>query len=724
MTTKNMNTSSDSHQENEIDLLCLAGDLWDHRKLITGVTALFTLAAVAYSLLSTPVYQADMLVQVEQKQGNAILSGLNDVLPGSPPGSAPEIQLLQSRMILGKTVAELDLCDLVEQQYFPVAGLAGFIRQTPGDLAISRMHIPQRNGRNQKLTLTVGENGRYTLEGETFTVSGMTGQRLEKDGIALTVTDMKAEPGTQFILSQRTELEAINALQKTFTVSERSKDSGMLLLTMTGDDPQLIARILNSIARHYLQQNIARQAAQDSQRLDFLQHQLPEMRNELDQAEEKLNAYRRQRDSVDLSLEAKTVLEQIVNVDNQINELTFREAEISQLFKKDHPTYRALLEKRQTLEKERRRLNTRVSAMPSTQQEVLRLSRDVEAGRAVYLQLLNRQQELSISKSSATGNVRIIDPAVAWPQPVKPKKALIVVLGFILGLFISAGAVLFRAMLRRGIEAPEQLEEHGVTVYATVPLSGWLDKRTRLRRKSLFSNQQRHRTQNIPFLVVDNPADVAVEAIRALRTSLHFAMMESANNILMITGATPDSGKTFVSSVLAAVTAQSGQKVLFIDADLRRGYSHNLFNTDNDRGLSEYLAGNADTGNVIQPSGKGEFDVIPRGQVPTNPSELLMCDRMRQLLEWGSNHYDLVVVDTPPVLAVSDAAVTGRSAGTSLLVARSGVNTVREVSLSVQRLERAGVNVKGAVLNGVVKRTSTAYSYGYNYQGYNYSGKE
>lgn len=191
---------------------------------------------------------------------------------------------------------------------------------------------------------------------------------------------------------------------------------------MTGDDPQLITRILNSIANNYLQQNIARRAAQDSQSLEFLQRQLPEVRSELDEAEEKLSVYRQQRDSVDLNTEAKAVLEQIVNVDNQLNELTFREAEISQLYKKDHPTYRALLEKRQTLEQERKRLNKRVSAMPSTQQEVLRLSRDVEAGRAVYLQLLNRQQELSISKSSAIGNVRIIDPAVTQPQPVKPKK--------------------------------------------------------------------------------------------------------------------------------------------------------------------------------------------------------------------------------------------------------------------------------------------------------------
>lgn len=133
------------------------------------------------------------------------------------------------------------------------------------------------------------------------------------------------------------------------------------------------------------------------------------------------------------------------------------------------------------------------------------------------------------------------------------------VLGFILGLFISVGAVLARAMLRRGVEAPEQLEEHGINVYATIPMSEWLDKRTRLRKKIYFLISSAI-VLKYPFTAVDNPADSAVEAVRALRTSLHFAMMETENNILMITGATPDSGKTFVSSTLAAVIAQSDQK--------------------------------------------------------------------------------------------------------------------------------------------------------------------
>ncbi|KMV66999.1 hypothetical protein AI29_15755, partial [bacteria symbiont BFo2 of Frankliniella occidentalis] len=285
---------------------------------------------------------------------------------------------------------------------------------------------------------------------------------------------------------------------------------------------------------------------------------------------------RKQSDSVDLDLQARSALEQIVNVDNQLNQLTFREAEVSQLFTKDHPTYIALLQKRKTLEQEKAKLNKQVSAMPATQQEVIRLSRDVESGRAVYMQLLNRQQELTIAKNSAIGNVRIIDDAVTAPQPVKPKKIIIVLIGTVLGLFISIATVLLNVFLRRGIESPEQLEELGINVYASIPVSEWMEKQ--LPRSLNYGKKKR--IDNVNFLAVDNPADLAIEAIRSLRTSLHFAMMEAKNNILMISGASPNAGKTFVNSNLAAVLAQGGQKILFIDADMRKGYSNKIFNMD------------------------------------------------------------------------------------------------------------------------------------------------
>lgn len=210
--------------------------------------------------------------------------------------------------------------------------------------------------------------------------------------------------------------------------------------------------------------------------------------------------------------------------------------------------------------------------MPKTQQEILRLSRDVDSGQAVYMQLLNRQQELNIAKSSAIGNVRIIDNAISQPKPIKPNKALVILIGFILGVVISIGIVLLRVLIRRGIESPEQLEDIGINVYASIPVAETYAQKTDQNKKWLGKGLKDIHS----FLAVENPADIAIEAIRGLRTSLHFAMMEARNNILMISGASPNAGKTFVSTNLAAIITQTGKKVLFIDTDMRKGYTHKL----------------------------------------------------------------------------------------------------------------------------------------------------
>ncbi|WP_371343804.1 polysaccharide biosynthesis tyrosine autokinase [Klebsiella quasipneumoniae] len=706
----------------EIDLSRLYGELIDHRKLIISVTAFFTLIALVYSLFSTPIYQADSLIQVEQKQANAILSNLSQMLPDSQPQSAPEITLLQSRMILGKTVDDLNLQAKIKQNYFPVFG-RGFSRLSgdkPGIINVSRLYLPKTDDDIPELTLTVIDANKFTIQNDSFEAEVKVGELFEKNNISIKVDEIQAKPGTSFTVEYLSKLKAINDLRDVLTVSDQGKDTGMLTLSLTGDDPVQIRKILDSISNNYLMQNIDRQAAQDAKSLEFLNRQLPQVRHDLDISEDKLNKYRQQKDSVDLSLEAKAVLDQIVNVDNQLNELTIRESEVSQHFTKEHPTYKALMEKRVTLLEEKAKLNKRVSAMPETQQEVLRLSRDVDSGRAVYMQLLNRQQELNIAKSSAIGNVRVIDEAVTQPRPVAPKKILIVIGGIIFGLIVSVAIIALRVFLRRGIESPEQLEVLGINVYASIPVSETFAKNI---TKGLKSNKKKSLEYD-EFLAVQNPADLAIEAIRGLRTSLHFAMMEARNNILMISGASPNAGKTFVSSNLAAIISQTGKKVLFLDADLRKGYTHKLFNVSNENGLSDYLAGKVDIKNCVKQIKTAGFDFISRGIVPPNPAELLMHSRFQNLLSWASDNYDLVIVDTPPILAVTDAAIIGNYAGTTLLVARFEQNTVKEIEVSAKRFEQSGVMIKGCILNGVVKKASSYYGYGYSHYGYSYSNKE
>ncbi|VGF91315.1 polysaccharide biosynthesis tyrosine autokinase [Klebsiella pneumoniae] len=707
-------------EADEIDLARLLGELIDHRKLIISITALFTLFALLYALFSTPVYQADALLQVEQKQGNAILNGLSQMLPDSQPQSAPEIALLQSRMILGKTVDDLGLQARVEQDYFPLFG-KGWARLTGkqiGNVTVSRLYLPSDSELDiPKLELTVKDKMHYSVTFNDKKMSGEVGVLLNTHGISLKVDNIEADSGSVFTITYVSKLKAITDLQEVFSVTDQGKDTGMLNLSLTGPDPRLLEKILTSISNNYLAQNVDRQAAQDAKSLEFLSEQLPKVRNDLDIAEDKLNQYRQQKDSVDLSLEAKSVLEQIVNVDNQLNGLTFREAEISQLYTKEHPTYKALQEKRKTLQDEKEKLNQRVSAMPKTQQEILQLSRDVDSGQAVYMQLLNRQQELNIAKSSAIGNVRIIDDAVSQPKPIKPKKIIILLGGILLGGVISVGMVLLRIFLRQGIESPEQLEEVGINVYASVPISEAIAKRNvqSFRRKKKMENGNGH------FLIAENPADLAIEAIRGLRTSLHFAMMVARNNVLMISGASPNAGKTFISSNLAAIIAQAGQKVLLIDMDMRKGYTHKLFNLNNDNGLSDILSGRTEIQNAIKNVSVAGIDYISRGISPPNPAELLMHHRLGGLIDWASQNYDIVILDTPPILAVTDAAIIGHYAGTTLLIARFEENTVKEIEVSFKRFEQSGVIVKGCILNGVVRKASSYYGYGYNHYGYSYT---
>ncbi|HBY0238907.1 polysaccharide biosynthesis tyrosine autokinase [Klebsiella pneumoniae] len=705
--------------DDEMDLGKLIGELIDHRKLIIAITSFCTLISLVYAIFATPIYQANSLIQVEQKQGNAILSNLSQMLPDSQPQSAPEISLIQSRMILGKTVDDLNLQIMIKQNYFPIfgQGFARLLGEKPSNIEVTRLYVTNANDDVTQLELKIKDGEHYQIKYDGAVFNGRVGELLENKQLAIKVNDISAKPGDTFTIYYFNRLKAIADLLDNLNVSDQGKDTGILSISYTGENPQLIKNIVNSISENYLAQNISRQAAQDAKSLDFLNIQLPKVRNDLDIAENKLNAYRRQSDSVDLSLEAKAVLDQIVNVDNQLNELTFRESEISQLYTKEHPTYKALMEKRKTLQEEKLRLNKKVSSMPETQQEILRLSRDVESGRAVYMQLLNRQQELNIAKSSAIGNVRIIDDAVTQLKPVKPKKILVVIIGFILGLSIAIGVVFLRIMLRRGIETPEQLEEIGINVYASVPVA-----------ESLVSNERSIKNirkkithkEYTGLLATTNPADLAIEAIRGLRTSLHFAMIEARNNILMISGASPNAGKTFISSNLAAVVAQTGKKVLFIDTDMRKGYVHKVFDVENDNGLSNYLSGKLGLEATLKKIPEAGFDFISRGVVPPNPTELLMHRRMEEMLRWASQNYDLVILDTPPILAVTDAAIIGHYAGTTLLVARFELNTVKEMDVAFKRFEQSGIVAKGCILNGIVKKASSYYGYGYNHYGYSY----
>lgn len=734
--TPAVNTSIDNprirtqQSDEEIDLSHLVALLWDGRWLIILCTLAFTLGGILYALFSTPIYQADAMIQVEEKTG--AMPGLTDLgeMFGGESAAVTEIELIKSRTVLGETVDALNLDINVSPNQLPIVGnfLSRYVSYGEDGLAkpwwesnyawggeelvITTFEVPKSHY-GSEYTLHVNNDNRWALYDydDTLILEGTVGTRATAKHYSVFVQRLIARTGSSFTVVKQPRLATILKLQSKISASEKGKDSGIINLRYNHPNPEHAQAILDHISKTYVHKNVERNSAEASKSLEFLKQRLPNVRNDLEQAEEKLNAYQIEAESVDVTAEAQALLEQIVELEKSISLLQMQKADIDRRFKPSHPTYQAWERQMQELGERRKEFDKRVSKLPVTQQKVVQLTRDVQVGNEIYLQMLANVQELDIVRAGTIGNVRIVDEAIVdTSKPVAPKKLLIVAFSFLLGGMMSIGLLLIRAALNRGIETPEQLEEIGLNVYATVPLSKDQER--------IIRNSKKSPKHTSSLLAASHPADLSIEALRGLRTSIHFAMSDARNNILMITGPSPGVGKSFVSLNFAAIVASSGKKVLVIDADLRRGYLHQSMNLSNTKGLSDVLSAQADHSSIVQQTQIEGLHIVCRGISPPNPSELLMSQAMEEFLEGMSKEYDLVIVDTPPVLAVTDAILVGRHAGTTMLIVRHGLNSMKEVEWTLGRFKQNGVSVKGTVLNAIQQSAKTYGAYGY--YGYDY----
>lgn len=725
--------------QDSIDLLGIFGSLIDQKWLIGAFTGAFMAAGVAYAVLATPVYLANALVQVEPKKNDMLgFSDLSSMLGGQSP-SVTEIGIIKSRAVIGKTVDDLRLDIDVTPNTFPVIG--GFLaRRYRGEtefsvapprfgfnsyawggerLEFARLNLPKEL-LGKKLTLIAGEQQHFQLldDNDNLLVEGVAGEAFAQDGVEGLIERLQANPGARFEVVRNPRIVTIQGYQDALDISEQGKESGIIRLALASADAAEAVKILNKIAALYVDQNVRRTSAEAAQSLAFLQSQLPQVKRDLAKASDALNAYQTHGKTVNISMETQSVLGQSVALETRISELKMQQAEMDRKFTKQHPAYRALMSQIGELTQQQKSLEGKVGDLPATQQELLNLTRDVEVASQIYTQLLNKSQELDIVRAGAVGNVRLIDPAdVDLSSPVKPKKALIVLIATFLGAFVGVALVLLRKSLSKGLEGPEAIEQLGLPVYASIPYSA-------LQRDEDTKKGRVKSTAETPayLLALRNPTDLSIESIRSLRTCLHFAALDSTNNRIMISGPSPQVGKTFVSSNLAAVMAQSGQRVLLIDADMRKGHLHKTLNVPIANGLSDLLVKRCSIEQAINTVEIDNLHFISRGQVPPNPSELLMHANFRDLLAELSERYDVVIIDTPPLLAVTDAAIVGREAGISLIVTRFAVNPAKEIEATIRRFAQNGIELKGAVFNGVEKRAASYYGNGsYGYYNYEYA---
>jgi tyrosine-protein kinase Etk/Wzc len=720
-----------SPRDDDIDLRAILGTLLDHKWLISAITFFFFAVAVLYALLATPIYQASAVVQVEKTAPS--LPGLDDVvqtLGMSTSQAVTEIALLTSRTVVGEAVDNLKLDVESEPERFPLVGgffarrftpaapgmvappLGGLSRYDWGgaQLDIFQLDVP-RSLLDQPLHLVAGENGAYFLSNDDGDVllTGWVGESATANGITMQVKTLRANPGTVFDVVKHARLPLITSLQQNLVASEQGKDSGIIELNYRNPDPVLATQLLDQISALYVRQNVDRNSAEAASSLKFVKEQLPKVRLELEQATQAMNAFQTRAHSVDISMQTKALLDQIVAIDASLGQLHMQMSDMQHHFTPEHPQYKALSQQIGEMEGQKAALQKQVGKLPDTQQQMLRLARDVQVSNQTYTNLLNQAQQLNIARAGTVGNVRVIDHAATdVSKPVWPRRFLLVLGGTVFGGLLAIGLVFLRQLLNRGVEDPAAIERLGLPVYVSIP-------RSELQRANVLRAIGHRRVvgrQNL--LALSAPADMATEALRSLRTSLHFARLEAKNNLLLISSSRPGVGKSFVAANLAAVSAEAGQRVLLIDADMRKGTLHRVVGGKAEQGLSELISGQADLPQVLRSvDGINKLFFIPRGKIPPNPSELLMHARFTSMLESLKPRFDLIIIDTPPILAVTDAAVIGHHVGTSLLVVQFGVNQPREVALAKQRFEQNGVAIKGAIFNLVEKRSAGHYAYAY-----------
>ncbi|NMQ06696.1 polysaccharide biosynthesis tyrosine autokinase [Candidatus Accumulibacter phosphatis] len=704
--------------------------LMDYRWLIAAISLLALAIGLTWVFVSKPIYRADGLLQVEEKSsGVGSLKALQPLLGDDTTVSA-EIEILSSRMVLGRVVAKLKLDIVAVPRTLPLLGSV-LARRYEGDepnspwlglssfawggerIQVDSLDVP-RPQLDQKHTLIAGEGGAFEVfdQDDQLVLKGKAGTRASEQGYAIFVAELRARPGTQFRLRKLSAETAIDDLRRNYSVKERGKKSGVLELSLLGQDPAEIGLVLDDIQNTYVRQNVERRSAEAEKTLKFLETQLPALKTQLDSAEAAYNNYRQSRGSLDLSLETQAILKSLVDVENAAVQLKQERDELRQLFKPEHPRIEAVENKLQRLNERRKQFDAEVARLPDTQQTVLRLARDVEVSNRLYTELLNTAQQLRVTKAGTIGDVRVIDPAAVGRKPVGAGPIAILAIALLLGLLVSMVVIWVLRSLRVVVEDPEIIEAQlGLPVYATVPHS---KTEVELHRKARGGAGE--------LLAVVYPEDDAVESLRGLRTTLHFALLDAQRNSLLITGSSPGLGKSFISKNLGAVLAQVDKRVVIVDADLRRGHLHKEFGIERAPGLSEYVAGQASLEEILKTTAVPMLSAVTTGHIPPNPSELLMHPRFEVLLAELAANFDTVIVDAPPVLAVSDAAIIGRHVGATLMIARAGKHPIRELEQAVKRLNQAGVQVKGFVFNDLnVSRQN--YRYGYKGYVYRYSYK-
>uniref|UniRef100_UPI002610F850 polysaccharide biosynthesis tyrosine autokinase n=1 Tax=uncultured Psychrobacter sp. TaxID=259303 RepID=UPI002610F850 len=746
--SKNLSNAASKEDNDEIDLMALLFAILRGWKVIVFFAVLGLVIGILYSRYVNPTFKSDALIQIEENsKGVAALGADISELIGSEVSKAQaEAELIRSRMILEPVVNLLHLrirlsdpnigaldrikSNSTDTQINKPEGVS--LKTEDGEAKISQFNVSQEY-LNRPFTLTRSATG-FVLSNGFDDFKGQIGKaHLFKgtDGqIQIKVDDLPAD-GYSVNITKQSLQTTTDQINSALSVVEKGKQTGIIQLSMTGANQQQTSLILKQIVLSYIDQNQSRGSEETTKTISFMETQIPTLKKKLEDSEAVFNDFRKKYGTIDVGKEAELLLTENSQIDAQLNELKLKKADLTTYYTEEHPLVIQINEQLAVLNDRKNEIDDTIAGLPEIQREFLQLSADTTINREIYLTLLKNYEQLKIVKAGQIGFARIIDLPISTFNTIAPKKLQIWVLATLLGAMLGAILALIKSLLRNVVKDPERIEaKTGVPVIATIPRSPIL---TRLNKKKSSSRR---------LLVYADNNSISYEAIKSLRTNLVFGMPSEGlgfqrAKVILITGESPGVGKSFISSNLTEVFTQLNKKTLIIDADMRLGQLHKVFNMDQANGLADYLSQSndqfkkfdnpligmdnesgligSDISEFIYSTGIENMDFMPRGENPRNPASLLANGRFDHLMTELNLHYDYIIIDSPPVLAASDAMILAQHADKVLMVTRYEDSIEGQLVYAVNQMYKANIQVDGIILNDVQQGIMSKYSYHYSY---------
>jgi len=366
--------------------------------------------------------------------------------------------------------------------------------------------------------------------------------------------------------------------------------------------------------------------------------------------------------------------------------------------------------------------DNKLSLLPEKILEYTRLERDRVIHAETYRFMSQKLEEARIGEASKLSKIRIVDKAIANKIPIKPNKTQNIIFGIIIGIILGVGVSMGVEFFDNTIKSIEQIERRGLAILSMIPAISSNNNRKNNGKRYIKNDGQVEKLQR-RLITHEDPKSPISEAYRSLRTSLMYTKSNSESNVILVSSPGPGEGKTTTIANLAITYANLGKKTLLIDSDLRKPVIHNVFKADKSPGLTSFLSSNSDLKSIINTTDIDNLEIITSGVIPPNPSELLDSKKMIDFINEVKDDFDVILFDSPPLVAVTDAFVLMKYIDQFILVVRPGRTERGALERVISSTQQSNMDITGVVMNAMSEEHSYGSGYYYNYYQYYYGDK-